>query len=112
MLQDLLNHPDRKKWCTLVRHLLYGLGFQHVWLKQNIGNVELFLLKVKQRICHLFLQNWSSRLNGSSRVLFYCHISNLMFQTYLDVVTIPEFRIYLRRLRVHLIDFLYHPVAG
>ena len=47
-----------------------------------------------------FVQNWTSRLNDSSRALFYRNLNNFGFKSYLDIVTTGNFRYSLARLRV------------
>jgi len=42
---DYESNPDKKKWCSLLYGLLCTLGFNVVWLFQDIGNSVLF--------CHL-----------------------------------------------------------
>ena len=38
---------------------------------KNVGNISIFLSLVKQRPTDTFIQNWNSRLDNSSRALFY-----------------------------------------
>jgi hypothetical protein len=98
--QDIIENPNRINWCSLLKDLLCTLGFYEVWLFQTVGDSELFLYNVKQRLKDQFLQNWSGRLNNSSRALFYKYILNHRFQPYLDLVNVKKFRVCLSRLRV------------
>jgi len=50
-------------------------------------------MSVKQRLQAQFLQNWSSRLDNSSRAGFYKHFAVFMFQPYLDTLNLARFRI-------------------
>jgi len=98
--QDLDSFPNKISWCSGVKGLLCTLGFYDVWLQQNVGNTNNFLALVKQRLHDQFGQNWHSRLENSSRALFYRSISNFRFQPYLDVFTGSKFCQALSRLRV------------
>ena len=82
LYQDILDNPNRKNWCSLLRNLLCSLGFQDVWMFQTVGDINLFLSIVKQRLRDQFCQNWEARLNDSSRALFYRNIVVYRFQPY------------------------------
>ena len=78
MLQDMNRIPGKENWAALVKQLLGSLGFNEVWLAQ--GNANMFLNLLKQRLHDQFIQNWSSRLEESSRANFYSCISSFQFQ--------------------------------
>ena len=87
MLRDIETKPNIKNWASLLRNILSNLGFLHVWLSQGVGDIKQFLVVLKQRLTDYFLQQWQSRLNDSSRaVFFYNTFSNFCFQPYLDIV--------------------------
>ena len=100
LYNDVLNHNNRKNWCSLIKKLLCDLGFVDVWLFQTIGNVDLFLYNVKQRINDQFMQNWNFRLNESSRAVFYKSIASFRFQPYLNICSIKKVRVAFSRLRM------------
>jgi hypothetical protein len=60
----------------------------------------MFLFVVKQRLRDHFVQNWSSRLQDSSRALFYRQISCFKLQPYLSLVNVKKYYCELVRLRV------------
>lgn len=70
MLNDIVLFPNKINWAKLVRNLLSTLGFNDVWLQQGVGNTELFLIELKQRLNDNFIQNWNSRLENSTRAIF------------------------------------------
>ena len=45
------------------------------WLQKGVGDRVLFLNLVKKRLTDQFIQNWNSRLNDSTRALFYRNFS-------------------------------------
>lgn len=92
--------PNKINWCSLVKDLLCSLGFYEAWLYQGIGHVDLFLINIKQRLNDNFVQNWSNRLNDSSRALFYNTIAVFRLQPYLELINIKKCRIELTKLRV------------
>jgi len=61
-----------RSWVLLVRELLQNLGFNHVWMQQNVGGDNMFLKDVIQRLETAFVDNWVTELNqqlerGSNR---------------------------------------------
>ena len=79
---------------------------QYAWLEQSVGNVNIFLSLIRQRLTDNFIQNWNSRINESTRALCYKNISSFSFKAYLDTVTVRKFRVALSRLRTssHLLE--------
>ena len=84
----------------IVRDILLPLGFYEVWLQQGVGDYLKFLSLFKQRLQDTFIQNWQSRINNSSRALFYRTIASFQFQPYLEKINISKFSTALSRLRV------------
>ena len=70
-----------------------------VWIQQNVGNENIFVSLVKQRLSDNFIQNWNSRLTDSFRALFYRNFT-FDYKCYLDTVTTNKFRFALSRLRL------------
>ena len=68
-------------------------------MAQGVGNVNVFLNLVKQRIHDNFIQNWNSRLEESSRATFYTRINSFQFQHYLNFIKVKKYRNALSRLR-------------
>ena len=75
LYNDCINFPNKVIWVTLLRNLLGYLGFMEVWLRHSAGDRVLFLNLVKQRFTDQFIQNWNSKLNDSTRALFYRNFS-------------------------------------
>ena len=99
MLRDMTDRQNVQNWASLVRNTLANLGFHHVWLAQGVGDVNKFLMILKQRLSDNFIQNWNDKLAGSSRATFYKAISIFKFQPYLDKVPTKKFRVALSKLR-------------
>ena len=57
----------RTNWVTSVKNILYRYGFGLVWISQEIGNVELFLMSFNQLLIDCNTQNWLETLGNSSR---------------------------------------------
>ena len=91
MLRDIELLPRNVNWASLVRHLLMTLGFYDVWLGQGVGNYDGFMSALKQRLTDNFAQNWHSRLEDSSRAVFYRSIASFHFQSYLEHIYVYEF---------------------
>ena len=100
MLRDIEINERKVNWAFLVRQLLCNLGFREVWLQQNVGNCNAFLAMFRQRVRDIFVQNWTSEFDNSSRALFYRSFSNFKFQSYLEFISVKKFRVVLSKLRV------------
>ena len=100
MIYDIAGHPRKSNWALLVKYLLGSLGYNEVWLHKGVGDINLFLKIVKQRLCDNFIQIWNAEINQSTRAIFYRNIAVFKFQEYLDVVKVKKFRNALSRLRV------------
>ena len=70
-LRDINILPNKLNWASEVRDLLLRFGFKEAWYNQSVGNEALFLNNLKQRIKDIFIQEWHTRLQESSRPIFY-----------------------------------------
>ena len=100
IITDLDEYPNKINWAYLLRDLLSRMGFYHVWLNQDVGNVYAFLNLFKQRLTDNFTQIWHERKIKSSRANFYKHIADCRPNAYLNAVKVLEFRNSLAKLRV------------
>ena len=57
MLSDIDINDRKTNWALLVKKSLSNLGFYEVWLQQNVGDVDIFLILAKQRFKDNFVQN-------------------------------------------------------
>ena len=100
MLDDLQRRPTTQNWASSVRFLLQSLGFNNVWHFQGVGDKNVFLSAVKQRLTDHFTQNWSERIQASSRADTYCLFHEFSYKNYLDLVNVEKFRFALSRIRM------------
>jgi len=97
---DMERYPQKQNWCSLLKELLSRLGVYEAWHFQAVENDKLFFSLVKQRLTDQFVQDWSARLESSSRAIFYWSICDFKLQSYLKVLTISKFRYSIAQLRV------------
>ena len=102
MLNDLEDLPNKTNWASLVRNLLMSLGFYEVWLYHGVGNINIFLSQMKQRLNDTFIQNWHERLSNSTRPIFYKTFASFQFQPYLSKLNFFKYIQATNRLRVSL----------
>ena len=89
---------DKMSWARSVKNLLCGIGFGEVWYNQGVGNIDLFVKILKQRLTDINFQDWQSRLDNSSRARFYRVIKpQKIYSNYLSVVVSKAHRIALTR---------------
>ena len=86
LLDDTIQNPGKPNWVNSVKQLLERLGFGDVWLYQNVGNTELFLFELKDRLKHDFVRVWKSELENSTRARSYILFADIKFHDYLDVI--------------------------
>ena len=100
MLLDINRLPNKVNWASLLRDLFMSLGFNNVWLQQGVGDFNGFMSVLKQRLTDNFVQNWSARLENSSRALFYRSFVSFRFQPYLEFINIQKFSQSFSKLRM------------
>ena len=57
MCRDLAIVPNSASLANSVRHLLQSIGFNNVWMNQGVGNVNLFIRILKERLNDNVVQN-------------------------------------------------------
>ena len=98
-LRDINILPNKLNWASEVRDLLFRLGFNEACYNQSVGNEALFLNSLKQRLKDIFIQEWHTRLQESSRDIFYRNFTNFSYKPYLDLLESDILRHSLTRLR-------------
>ena len=100
MLNDMVLFPKKNNWVIRVRNVLNNTGFSIVWQNQGVGNEIAFLTLLRQRLQNMFIQDWHSRLDLSSRASLYRNLSNMFcYKSKLDSISVVKLRIALTRLR-------------
>ena len=74
MINDMVLFPNKNNWAIRVRNVLNNTGSYIVWQNQGEGN-EIAFLTLQQRLQDMFIQDWHSRLNFSSRASQYRNLS-------------------------------------
>ena len=100
MLRDIERLPRKVNRASLVRHLLMTLEYYDILLGQGVGSYDGFMSILKQRLTDNFVQNWHSRLEESSRAVFYRSIASFKFQPYLEHLNVNKFSQALSKIRV------------
>ncbi len=100
MIDDINDSPTKTNWASLVKSMLESHGFYHVWVNQGVGDVEIFLSVLKQRLSDVFIQQWHARIDTSSRALFYKNVCEFKLQYYLKDISVMKFRNAFARLKV------------
>ena len=62
MCRDLAMKPNSTSWAKSVIQVLQSIGFNNVWMNQGVGNVNLFIRILNERLNDNFIQNWNSEL--------------------------------------------------
>ena len=67
MVNDLQNFPAKSSWAKSVKSFLDNLGFEHVWIEQGVGDINMFLRFFKERLKDTFVQGLDDEVHNSSR---------------------------------------------
>ena len=51
--------------------LLQSIGLYEAWVNQGVGNVNVVISLVKQRVFDMFVQNWKTDINDSTHTRCY-----------------------------------------
>ena len=105
--EKTLNGENIDNWASLLRSLLFKLGFGEVWIAQGVPDVNLFLKICKQRLQDQFIQGWFGELETKADTELYRHVkSRFSYSFYLDVVNIPRYRYSMCKFVGAIINFL------
>ena len=55
----------RQNWAWGIKHVLLSIGFGHVWYMQSVGNVNVFVFRLKQRLIDIGFQYLDSNVTES-----------------------------------------------
>jgi hypothetical protein len=95
-----LDECGKNTWVTHIKNLLFKYGFGIVYISQDIGNIDLFIINFKQRITDCCYQEWCESLNNSSKLSSYCSFKSLLEpEKYLFCITVRKFKIALSKFR-------------
>ena len=79
MLNDMVLFPNKNNLVIRVRNLLNNTGFSIVWQNQGVRKEIAFLTLLRQRLQDMFIQDWHSQLDLSSRTSLYRNLSIFLF---------------------------------
>jgi hypothetical protein len=95
-----LDNNGKSCWVTQVKLFLCNLGFQYVWLDQNVQTATRALPAIKQRLVDNFIQNWNCSIFASNRYSLYRSINDSFFErTVIFTIDIYCYRKALSQLR-------------
>ncbi len=56
LVHDVQQYPAKANWASRVRDLISSLGLGYAWIQQGVGDPDIFLSLVKQRLTDQFIQ--------------------------------------------------------
>ena len=100
-----LLYEDERSWAMKMKETLFKYGFGHVWEYGGVGNEEMFLKQLSQRLKDCFMQTWNNKIQSSERFALYRQFKSVFeMEAYLVDITIKKFRDCMIRLRLGIID--------
>ena len=73
-----LDDDNRHTYASEVRNLLFSYGYGYVWIAQDVGDINLFILGFKQRLKDSLHQEWHNSLSNSGKGQFYTQFKSLL----------------------------------
>ena len=61
----------RETWASKIKVILFSLGFGEVWMQQQIGNYEHFVVIFHQRVVDCAHQDWASSLQSKKSLKYF-----------------------------------------
>ena len=101
MCRNLAIKPNSTSLAKSVRHLLQSISFNNVWMNQGVGNGNLFIRTLKERVIIILYKNWNLEMIESLRARTYILFCKFRLQPYQKCITLDKFRISLSRLRMY-----------
>ena len=65
-------------YTTEVRNLLFSYGYGYVWIAQDVGDINLFILGFKQRLKDSLQQEWHNSVSNSGKGQLYTQFKSLL----------------------------------
>jgi hypothetical protein len=66
-----LDLAGRRTWAGEVKDVLYNLGFGDVWTEQQVGNEEVFLNILEDRLLYKLQIEWRDEMEENNRLATY-----------------------------------------
>jgi hypothetical protein len=97
--RNALTENNTEGWVKSVRDILLSCGLGEAWYNQGVGNTELFIYILRNRLFDIYRQTWYNNLAESSKARFYRVVVNSHgLSYYLNNVTVKTHRISFSRL--------------
>ena len=81
-----IHFPNTVTWITKIRDILFKCGMGSYWFDQKVGDEEVFLIVLRQRLTDMYLQEWHSNIEASSNNRLYKHLKDKHnFENYLNI---------------------------
>ena len=99
---SLKKQNDNMNWTCKIKDILFRYGFQDVWLRQNVLNIDHFICEFKHRVRDSFITEAISYFDMSSKCNFYRFIhDNHCLQFYLSRPINYMFKPIICKYRIH-----------
>ena len=95
-----LDRAGYTTWVTHVKHILYRYGFGYVFISQDVGNIDVFMSILNERVRDCGKQEWHDMINNSDKLVTYCTFKSILEpEKYLSCVCIRKYFVALARFR-------------
>ena len=104
-----LHEQNKRTWASDVCFFLHEHGFQNVWENQGVGDENLFLKTLKDRLIDAFILDWTMKMRSKERYTFYSSLkSSFKISPILDTVKHIQARNYFIRMRLGVSQIKVH----
>ena len=102
-----LDSLGRKTWASDIKCMLFTFGFSYVWIAQDVGNSQLLLQLLSDRLKDCYRQQWFGKINDMSKGEHYKHFKSFLeVEKYLSVDLDFKFRKVLANFRCSSHDLM------
>jgi len=71
LYRNIDNNPTHMSWASNVNTRLQSNGLYEAWVNQGVGNINVFISLIKQRVFDMFVHNCNTDINGSTPARCY-----------------------------------------
>jgi hypothetical protein len=97
-----LDEMDKRCWVSNVRNILSQSGFHVVWLSQGVGNVNIFVRTLKERLIDMYRQEWDGVIRDKERYrLFSLFKNSIDYERYISFIDVYCFRVAFTQARLN-----------
>jgi len=99
-VQVRLDERNKTCWITGIKDILFGYGFGIVYMQGQVGDVKMFIMELKERLCKHYNSVWLNEVEQNKRLESYATFKSLLEpEKYLTCIENMQYRKILSKFR-------------